>query len=52
MINLNFDLSIKNNDLTIFCSNSLNLFADEEDVIIYVPSSMEWEKVFIENFIV
>lgn len=26
---MNFDLSIKNNDLTIFCSNSLNLFANE-----------------------
>lgn len=26
---MDFDLSIKNNDLTIFCSNSLNLFANE-----------------------
>lgn len=29
--------------------DSLNLFADEEDVIIYVPSNMRWEKVFIET---
>lgn len=39
MINLDFDLSIKNNDLTILCSNGLNLFAN--DFINYYDRNIE-----------
>lgn len=36
---MDFDLRIKNNDLTIFCSNSLNLFAN--DFINYYDKNIE-----------
>ena len=38
-----------NGNRLVIKENKLNLFADVEDVIIYVPSSMEWEKVLIET---